>query len=182
MDSVSFNEEWKDVPTWNGVFQVSNFGRVYNTITKRFLKGHKDKDGYYQIVLYHKPRRKKWRLNRLVATVFQRPLQKNEDVHHKNQIKEDNNNDNLMIIEKGQHTIKHHTGKPSPLKGTKFSQQHRQNISKAKTGKKGTPHTQQWKRKMSERRKKYYLQHPQKKKQISERAKRRKEKTTGRFI
>ena len=156
---MNYVEEWKDVPSWNGIFQVSNYGRVYNTITRNILKCSKKKSGYYQVVLCHKERRENWQLHVLVATVWQRELvEGKEDAQHINQMKCCNCTFNIQIKDKSQHIREH------------------------KIGKKGTPHTQQWKRKMSESGKKYYLQHPQKKKEISERAKRHKDPLTGRFM
>ena len=127
---MEYKEEWKDVPTWNGVFQVSNYGRVYNTITNNILKGSRKKKGYYEVVLCHKGRRENWQFHVLVATVWKRaPIKGKEDCHHKNMMKCCNCVFNIQIKEKSQHIREH------------------------KTGKEGTPHTQQWKRKMSEARK-----------------------------
>lgn len=77
-------EIWKDIPAWEGIYQCSNYGRVYNLITKHYLKGNKYKSGYYQIVLSYKGKEERWLLHRLVATVWKRPMLTNEDAHHKN--------------------------------------------------------------------------------------------------
>lgn len=104
----NMNEEWKDANWTQGVFQVSNYGRVYNTKTKRFLKGSKyPKTGYIQIDLCYNGTRQKWELHRLVATVWQRPLLETEDAHHKNKFKWCNCCWNIQIKDSKKHAQEH---------------------------------------------------------------------------
>lgn len=106
-------EKWKDIPTWNGLYKVSNYGRlkkVYKTHEK-ILTCYKNKTGYYTIVLQHKDRREIWFLHRLVAITWFRDLQNNEVVHHKNKITICNCINNLQIKEKSEHSFDHNTGK-----------------------------------------------------------------------
>ena len=152
-----YQQEWKDIPTWEGVFQVSNYGRVYNTITKNYLKGKKTKDGYCLVVLQYKRRRKQYYIHRLVTSVWNRPLARGEECHHKNQIKSCNCIFNLQIKNKSEHLREHKIGHP-------VSQQLRKKMSEGKKGKqawnkglpawnKGKKLSQQTRKKMSETRK-----------------------------
>lgn len=123
-------EEWKDASWTQGVFQVSNYGRVYNTKTKRFLNGYKTEKGYIQIVLGYKGKRESWLLHDLVATVWQRPLVKGEDAHHKiKQLKCCNCIWNIEIKEHSQHLREHKTG-------VKQTEEHKRNRAKTRIGKK----------------------------------------------
>ena len=140
-----FFEEWKDVPTWNGVFRISNYGRVYNTITKHYIIGSKTDRDHISVCLCYKNRQKSYRLHRLVATVFQRPLLQTEDAHHKNGFKFCNCNFNIQIIDHKEHIEKYHNTKSDVIR-----------------------------KKMSQKKIKYYNEHPE--------AKRKHDPVTGRFI
>lgn len=75
-------EIWKDIEGYEGLYQVSNYGRVrsLDKITKagkgcklhkgKIRKLREDKDGYLTIVLYDGKRRNTYRVSRLVAYHF----------------------------------------------------------------------------------------------------------------
>lgn len=78
-------ETWKDVPGYEGLYQVSNLGRVkslrrkinsglkysgYKTIPDTILKPSKDKDGYNHVVLWVHNKPTTRRVCRLVATTY----------------------------------------------------------------------------------------------------------------
>ena len=88
---MEYKEEWKDIPTWEGIYQCSNYGRVkrlkgIKVRYDRLLNPYRHKNGYYTIQLTYNKRSERWFVHRLVATVFQRPLLKTEDAHHKNHL------------------------------------------------------------------------------------------------
>lgn len=80
------NEEWRDVKGYEGLYQVSNFGRVksldyyqknpqkkstkLSLFKEKVLKQCHDKDGYCYISLAKKEKAKTARVNRLVAQSF----------------------------------------------------------------------------------------------------------------
>lgn len=121
-------EQWKDVPNWNGRYQVSNYGRLLNTQSSKIIVGSKDQQGYLHVSLCGEGRREDWLLHRLIASVWFRPLCENENVHHKNEFICCNCINNLQIKNEGEHISSHKIGK-------QFSLQHRMNISKSKRGK-----------------------------------------------
>ena len=150
-------EIWKWIPTWEGIFQCSNYGRV-----KRFYKHgeaimemSRDKQGYYRVKLEHNGRVKSWRIQRLVATVFHRPLLQTEDVHHKNHFKWCNCINNIQIVDHGKHQEEYHGCKSQETRrkislsrvGFTHSQQAKKKISQSL---KGRPCSQQTRRKRSE--------------------------------
>lgn len=69
-------EEWKDVKGYEGLYQISNLGRVKrlaNTCSckkERFLKPHIGTTGYPQVILSKKGKTKTWKIHRLVAFAF----------------------------------------------------------------------------------------------------------------
>lgn len=67
-------EEWKDIEGYEGLYQVSNFGRV-RSFTKNkdgyILNPIDNKLGYFRVSLWNKRGiEKRWRVNRLVALMF----------------------------------------------------------------------------------------------------------------
>ena len=69
-------EEWKDIPGYKGLYQVSSLGRVkslpkYHSKRERILKGEMDKDGYIKVVLCpNSYKREKRFVHRIVAMAF----------------------------------------------------------------------------------------------------------------
>ena len=52
-------EIFKDIEGYEGLYQISNFGRVYSLISKKFMKPFKNQDGYLQVQLYKNGKPKK---------------------------------------------------------------------------------------------------------------------------
>lgn len=71
-------EKWKDIPNYEGLYQVSNFGRVksfrkstkFGCQSEYILKPNVASHGYAEVTLYDKAVRHKFLLHRLVASVF----------------------------------------------------------------------------------------------------------------
>lgn len=65
-------EIWKDIKGYEGLYQVSNMGRVKNIKFNRLIKEnlYGPKRNYVQIELSKKSKRKKFKLHRLVAEAF----------------------------------------------------------------------------------------------------------------
>ena len=77
-------EEWKDIETWEGLYQVSSLGRVRsldkqtkykntNFIVRRkgkILKPRTSKTGYLEVFLTDRERKQYYRVHRLVANAF----------------------------------------------------------------------------------------------------------------
>lgn len=102
------NEVWKDVEGYEGLYQVSNLGRVKSLqrITKirhairiekeKILKQHKNiKSGYMYVYLSNNGKNKGFRIHRLVAETFIPNPNDLPQINHKDENKENNNVDNL---------------------------------------------------------------------------------------
>lgn len=87
------NEEWKNIESYEGLYQISNYGRIKNVRTNRLLKTKIHyKTGYVQVGLYKNGISKTISVHRLVALHFipnPNPV-KNNQVNHKNEVKTDN--------------------------------------------------------------------------------------------
>ena len=90
------NEEWRDIKGYEGLYQVSNLGRVrsfYNNKGK-ILKGTPDKDGYLRVALY-KNGPKKYGIHQLVAKMFIPNPNNLPAINHKDENKQNNTTENL---------------------------------------------------------------------------------------
>lgn len=77
-------------------YLISNYGRVYNSKSKKFLKPYLNRKGYCVIGLQHNGKRYRFSIHRLVAIAFIPQLDKNRNqVNHKNGKKKDNRKKNL---------------------------------------------------------------------------------------
>lgn len=86
------NEIWKDVIGYEGLYQVSNLGRVKSIRSKKVLKPVILKIGYPTVVF---PNRKRVYIHRLVAQAFIPNPNNKREVNHKNGIRHDNRLENL---------------------------------------------------------------------------------------
>lgn len=96
-------EIWKDIEEFDGLYQVSNYGRVKSVVVdgnafrseERILKTHEDKKGYLRVKFYYKSKAYTRKVHRLVAQAFI-PNHKNlPQVNHKDEVKTNNFVDNL---------------------------------------------------------------------------------------
>jgi hypothetical protein len=105
-------EIWKDIPDYEGLYQVSNYGnvkslsreigsakRIYISKEKK-LKGRKKTNGYLNVVLYKNTFKMEKSIHQLVAIVFLKHIPSGNIlvVDHKDNNKLNNRLDNLQIV------------------------------------------------------------------------------------
>ena len=107
-------EEWKDIVGYEGLYQVSNLGRIKSLTTSKILKQHKVGKGYLGVTLSKNSIQKYYRVHRLVLENF-KPI---DDMHlkidgvsvlnvdHINNIKTDNRLKNLQWLSLGKNLEK----------------------------------------------------------------------------
>lgn len=95
-------EIWKDIEGFEGLYQVSNMGRIKSlgngksgNSKERILKLRKNTYGYLQVVLSKDGKSKNYLVHRLVAEVFLDNPEGYNEVNHINEDKSDNRADNL---------------------------------------------------------------------------------------
>ena len=69
------NEIWKDITGYEGLYQVSNLGRVKSlsyrgSRREKMLKPLKNREGYLFVILYKNSEVKHFTIHRLVANAF----------------------------------------------------------------------------------------------------------------
>lgn len=108
-------ENWRDVPGYEGLYQVSDHGRVRNR--KRLLKPHtgKRKADYPRIQLRSSKGPRRFMVHRLVAAAFIGPALGRE-VNHKNGRKNDPSLPNLEYVTTSENHLHAYRelGKPKP--------------------------------------------------------------------
>lgn len=136
---MKINEIWKDIPGYEGLYQVSDWGRVKSlnygrTGKERIMKPILKKE-YYNVSL---PKRKYYRIHRLVVTTFIGPIPPGMVVNHINEDKLDNRLSNLEIVTPAENTRFSCCGRSSWNKGLKglysLTDEQKAKISKALKG------------------------------------------------
>lgn len=89
-------ESWKDIEGYEGLYQVSNIGRVKRVNTDRILKENKSTCGYLQVGLCKDGVRNAKIIHRLVAQAFIPNPENKPDVAHIDEDKTNNRVDNLV--------------------------------------------------------------------------------------
>lgn len=88
-------EIFKDIAGTDGKYQISNFGKVYNTKAGRFLKGGLSSSGYMRVVLTINGKRVYKNIHRLIAEAFIPNPDNLPFINHINEEKTDNSIENL---------------------------------------------------------------------------------------
>lgn len=93
-------EIWKAIPGYNGVYWVSNQGRIKNAKTGRILRpGTCGRRGNYLQVGLMKDGKRKWhRVHGLVWLTFKGPVPEGYEINHINQDVKDNRLENLNLL------------------------------------------------------------------------------------
>lgn len=76
-------EEWKDIPNYEGLYKVSNLGNVKSTYHNKILKPSADKYGYVRFSATKNKKQKTLRIHRLVAELFIPNLNNLPQVNHR---------------------------------------------------------------------------------------------------
>lgn len=99
-----YDEKWKDVKGYEGIYKISNRGRVMSFITRwpsklhRILKHNKNNHGYHKVDLYKAKKRHPFLVHRLVLAAFIEPSPKDKETNHKDGDKNNNNVNNLEWV------------------------------------------------------------------------------------
>lgn len=94
------NEIWKDIPGYEGLYQVSNMGRVlslhYRKSNKaRLLSPRKERHNYLNVFLCKNGHKEIKKIHQLVALAFLPNPNKYTEINHKDENPQNNRADNL---------------------------------------------------------------------------------------
>ena len=103
-------EIWKDIPEYEGLYQVSNLGRIKSKIGNHaiILKSYITPKGYERLQIYIEGKKYNKFVHSLVASTWLNDLMNCDfEIHHKDFNSLNNSADNLEYISKIQHYKKH---------------------------------------------------------------------------
>lgn len=136
-------EIWKDIEGYEGLYQVSNLGRVKSLNyakqgKEKILKDRISATGYKRVNLSKSGERKTYYVHRLVAETFIPNPNGYSEVNHKDENKSNNNIDNLEWC-----TSKYNSNygtrnerQSEKMKGRRLTEEHKNKISEGNKGKK----------------------------------------------
>ena len=137
------NEIWKDVAGYEGLYEVSSYGRVKSLNyggckgVVKIMKQTFDDKGYLNVRLSKDGKTKKIRVHRLVAIAFIPNVENKPEIDHKNTIRYDNKVENLRWSTHKENmnnelTRKHNS---ESRKGIRCTEETKKKISEANKGK-----------------------------------------------
>ena len=94
-------EEWRPVKGYEGLYEISNLGNLYNLVKQNYPYKFKNYKGYIQTSLYKDKKRKTTTIHRLMAQAFISNPENKPQINHKNGIKDYNRLGNLEWCEIG---------------------------------------------------------------------------------
>ena len=138
-------EEWRDIEGFEGLYQVSNTGKVKSlnyrrTGKEKILKAYPNGHDYLQVKLHKDGKKKSCRVNRLVAQAFIPNPDNLPEVNHKDEDKTNNCVENLEWCSK-LYNINYGTGRKrsaEKLRGRKHSEEHNKKVAEKLRGRKQT--------------------------------------------
>ena len=103
-------ETWKDISGYEGIYEVSDLGRVRSLVQRNrwkpgILKPGKTHGGYLQVLLCKDGKSKNMKVHRLVAEAFIPNPNNLETVNHKDEDKTNNSASNLEWMTRKDNTI-----------------------------------------------------------------------------
>jgi hypothetical protein len=87
-------EIWENIPAYEGLYKVSNLGRIKSILTDKYLKPSPDRFGYVRFNVFKNKKPKTLRIHRLVMEIFN-PITNKMQVNHIDGNKSNNRLDNL---------------------------------------------------------------------------------------
>ena len=118
-------EIWKDIPNYEGIYQISTFGNVKSLKwnKERILKQCPNQDGYYTLNLSKKGVCKLKKIHQLMAITYlnHTPCGMNKVVNHINFNRQDNRLENLELVTHRENTNRKHIQSTSKYIGVHWS-------------------------------------------------------------
>lgn len=120
------NEIWKDIKGYEGLYKISNYGRIYSYYSKKLLKTTLCNGGYLRGHLYKNTKVKAFLVHRLVAKAFIPNPENKPEVNHIDGNKKNNNVENLEWVtskENMEHAVINNLGVGKGVRKTKAIRQ-----------------------------------------------------------
>lgn len=117
-------EKWKDIHGYEGIYAISNEGRVFSYRTNKILKPGIVKRGYLRVTLCTNGKEKYVYIHRLVADAFVKGYEEGKEVNHKDGNVKNNKAENLEWVSRSENIIHSykHLNRVSPAKNKKIAE------------------------------------------------------------
>lgn len=89
------DEIYKEIPGYEGLYKISNYGNIYSIQKEQLLKPQPSHHNYQRIQLHKNGSHKSFAVHRLVAEAFVDNPNNYNEINHKNEITSDNYYKNL---------------------------------------------------------------------------------------
>lgn len=153
-------EEWRAVPGYEGLYEVSNMGNVRNVRRNTLLKLSKTNDGYIQVWLYKNGIRNRFQVHRLVCQAFLPNPDNLPQVNHRDEVKINNRVENLEWCD-GKYNVNYGT-RQERYRNTMLEKGHWSGLSKEEYHKK---YYEENKEKIIEQHREYYEKNKEKRRE-----------------
>lgn len=117
----------KDIKGFEGLYAITEDGRVWSYLRNKWLKPRIKSTGYFQITLIKDGKVKSFAIHRLVYETFKGQIPEGLTVDHIDGCKDNNNIFNLQLLTRGDNARK-------ACKGKKLSEEHKRKLSIAARG------------------------------------------------
>lgn len=107
-------EVWKPITGYDGIYEVSNIGRIRNAKYNRMRRTHEVRGGYIGILLMKDGSAKSYMVHRLVYQEFVSPIPDGYVVHHIDKNRTNNSVENLKAMSNYEHNSMHKKGVKIP--------------------------------------------------------------------
>ena len=141
-------EIWKPIKDYEGLYEVSNLGRVKSlnyrgTGKEKILKNIENSKGYFQVGLVKFGKQKVFKVHRLVAEAFIPNPENKPCIDHINTVKSDNRVENLRWVtykenSNNEKTLEKFKGENHHFFGKHHTEETKKKISEAQKGEKGS--------------------------------------------
>ena len=92
-------EIWKDIPSYEGIYKVSNKGKVKNIKFNRLMKPSATQGGILQVIISKDSKKKAINLPRLVYNSFAMTLEENMVITHRDRNPKNCSLENLIVFQ-----------------------------------------------------------------------------------
>lgn len=99
---------WKDIPGWENLYKINEYGIIKNKKTDKILVGDKNSSGYCRVCLYYKGKKKRVFRHKMVALLFLNNRNNFSEVNHKDGNKNNNHYSNLEWCDRTQNEREAH--------------------------------------------------------------------------
>lgn len=98
MYNKCMGNNWKEIKGYEGLYKVTDTGKVWSVKKQKFLTPGHDRGCYERVILSNNKVKRHFLVHRLVYTAFCGEIPSGLYINHKNELKTDNRLENLELV------------------------------------------------------------------------------------